>query len=105
MIWSRDIVFMEEKIIAGWESDKKTTSSESTERVRLEEARVYPDGNRIPVEEQYEPAGFRQEIEDTERGKSGNVMLLLEGCCLSIYSSDGSIEGRVVYSTSSAKRP
>ena len=54
---------MEEKTIANWESEKKTTSSESTDRDRLEETRVYPDGSRIPVEDQYEPARFRQETE------------------------------------------
>ena len=27
VIWSRDIVFMEEKTIADWESEKRTTSS------------------------------------------------------------------------------
>ena len=58
VIRSRDIVFMEEKTIADWESEKRTTSSESTDRDRLEETRAHPDGSRISVEEQYEPAGF-----------------------------------------------
>ena len=58
VIRSRDIVFMEEKTIADWESEMETTSSESIERDRLEETRVYLDGSRIPVVEQYEPSGF-----------------------------------------------
>ena len=45
VIRSRDIVFMEEKTNADWESQMKTTSSESTDRDRLEETRVYPDEN------------------------------------------------------------
>ena len=73
VIQSRDIVFMEEKTIADWESEMKTTSSESTDRDRLEEARVYSDGNRIPVGEQYEPFGFRQETEATGRGQNAET--------------------------------
>ena len=47
-----------------------TTPSESTDRDRLEETRVYPDENRILVGKQYEPAGFGQEIEATRRGQN-----------------------------------
>ena len=49
VIRSHDIVFMEEKNIVYWESEKKTTSSESTDRDQLEETRVYPDGSQIPI--------------------------------------------------------
>ena len=56
VIRSRDKVFMEAKTIANWESEKRTTSSELTDRDRLEQTRIYPDGDRIPVGEQYEPA-------------------------------------------------
>ena len=45
VIRSRDIVFMEGKTIADWESEKRTTSSESIDRDRLEETKVYPYGN------------------------------------------------------------
>ena len=38
---------MEAKTIADWESEKKTTSSELTDRDRLEEARVNLEGSRI----------------------------------------------------------
>ena len=69
MIRSRDIVFMEEKTIVDWESEKRTTSSVSTNRDRLEETRVHPDESRISVEEQYEPVGFRQETEASRRGQ------------------------------------
>ena len=54
---------MEEKNIADWDSEMKTTSSESTDRDQLEETRFYSDEIRVPVEEQYEPARFRQETE------------------------------------------
>ena len=47
VIQSRDIVFMEGKTIAEWESEKRKTSSESTDRNQLEETRVYVDGNWI----------------------------------------------------------
>ena len=47
VIQSCDIVFMEGKTIAEWESEKRKTSSESTDRDRLEETRVYVDGNWI----------------------------------------------------------
>ena len=70
VIRSRDIVFMEEKIIADWESEMKTTSSESTDRDQLEETRFYSDEIRVPVEEQYEPARFEQETERTEGGQN-----------------------------------
>ena len=69
VIRSRDIVFMEEKTIVDWESEKRTTSSVSTNRDRLEETRVHPDESRISVEEQYEPVGFRQETEASRRGQ------------------------------------
>ena len=68
VIRSHDIVFMEENIIANWESEMKTTSSELTDRDWLEETRLYPDRSRILVEEQYEPAGFRQETQAIGRG-------------------------------------
>mgnify|MGYP007129911766 CR=1 FL=1 len=70
VIGSHDIVFMEEKTIANWESEKRTTSSVSTDRDQLEETRAHPNGSRISVEEQHEPAGFRQETEATERGQN-----------------------------------
>ena len=37
VIRNRDIVVMEEKTIADWESEKRTTSTESTDKDRLEE--------------------------------------------------------------------
>mgnify|MGYP000356061628 CR=1 FL=1 len=73
MIQSHDIVFMEENSIADWESEKRTTSSMSTDRDRLEETRVHPYGSRISVKEQYEPDGFGQETEATERGQNAET--------------------------------
>ena len=67
---SRDIVFMEEKNISYLDSKMKTTSFESTNRDRLEWTRIYLDKRRIPVEEQYEPAGFGQETEATGGGRN-----------------------------------
>ena len=49
---SRDIVFMEEKTIADWEMEKKQTSSESTDRDRLDETRIHPVGRRMLAKEQ-----------------------------------------------------
>ena len=73
VIRSRDIVFVEEKNISDWESENKTTSSESTDRDRLEETRVYPDGIRTTVEEQYEPTEFGQETKSTRRDQNAET--------------------------------
>ena len=73
MIGSRDIVFMEEKTIANWESKKRTRSSESTDRDRLKETRVYPDRSLTPIGEQYEMAGFGQETGATGRGQNAET--------------------------------
>ena len=73
VIRSHDIVFMEENIIANWESEMKTTSSELTDRDWLEETRLYPDRSRILVEEQYEPARFGQETESTRGGQNAGT--------------------------------
>ena len=73
VIQSHDIVFMEEKTIADWESEKKTTSSESTDRDRLEETSVYLDGSRIPIEEQYEPVRFGHETESIGGGQNAKT--------------------------------
>ena len=73
VIWSCDIVFIEEKTIADWESEMKTTSSESTDRDRLEETRGHLDGSRIPVEDQYEPSGLEHETESTGRGRNAGT--------------------------------
>ena len=72
VIWSRDIVFMEEKTIANLEP-RRTTSSESTDRDRLEKARVYPNESQIPVEDQYDQTGFRQETVSTEGGQNAET--------------------------------
>ena len=61
MIRSRDIVFMEAKTIADWKSEKRSTSSVSTDRDRLEEIRAYPDGSQISGEEKYELTGLGKE--------------------------------------------
>ena len=42
VIRSRDIVFMEEKTIADWESEKKTTTFESTDKDPLLEREEPP---------------------------------------------------------------
>ena len=61
---------MEENSIADWESEKRTTSSASTDKDWLEETRAHSDGSRISVEEQYEPTGLRQE---TGRGQNAET--------------------------------
>ena len=70
VIRSRDIVFMEGKIIADWESEQRTTPFESTDRDLLKETRVYPDRNQIQVGDQYVPAGSGQETEEIRRGQN-----------------------------------
>ena len=69
VIRSHDIVSMEGNTIVDWESEKSTTPSESSDKDRLEETRVYPDGNRIPVGDQYLPTGSGRETEEIRRGK------------------------------------
>ena len=49
VIRSCDIVLMEEKTIVDWESEKRTTSSVSTDRDRLEETGAHPNRSRISV--------------------------------------------------------
>ena len=44
---SRDIVFMEERTIADWESEKKVMNSGSSNENRLEDTRTYPVENRM----------------------------------------------------------
>ena len=73
MIRSHHIVFMEGKTIANWESEKRTNSSESTDRDQLEETRVYPARNRIPVGDEYVAAGSGQETEEIERGENART--------------------------------
>ena len=73
MIRSRDIVFMEAKTIADWESEKRTTFSEASDRDRLGDIRVHLDESRISVEDQYVPAGLGQETEAVGRGENAET--------------------------------
>ena len=73
VIQNHNIVFMEEMTIANWESKKRTRSSESTDRDRLKETRVYPDRSLTPIGEQYEMAGFGQETGATGRGQNAET--------------------------------
>ena len=41
--------------------------------ILLKETRVYPNGSRIPVEEQYESARFRQDTEATGGGQNAET--------------------------------
>ena len=66
VIQSRDIVFMEEKTIIDWEAEKKGSTSESTDRDRLDEAKIQPVVRRIQAEEQNGPTRFKQETELTK---------------------------------------
>ena len=65
VIRTRDIIFMEEKIIVDWEMEKKGTTSESTDRDRLDETRVHPIGSRMLDEEQRGRVDFGQRTEST----------------------------------------
>ena len=66
VIQSHDIVFMEEKTIADWELEKKTSTFESTDGGRLDGLRIHPVGSRMPVEDHSGPAGFKQETGSTK---------------------------------------
>ena len=68
VIQSRDIVFMEEKTIADWESEKKLSTSESTDEDRLGGSRIHPVGSRMSFDDLSGPTGFGQETESTEGG-------------------------------------
>ena len=61
VVQSTDAVFMEENTIVDWESEKKTSTSESTDRDSLDGSRIHPVGSQIPVENHDGPAGFEQE--------------------------------------------
>ena len=45
VVRSRDIFFIEKKTIAAWESEKKTSTSESTDRDWLDGSRIHPVGS------------------------------------------------------------
>ena len=62
-IWSCDIVFMDDKTIADWESEKKVANSESTDRDRLDESRIHLVRIRMPVEDHREPVGFEEGLD------------------------------------------
>ena len=66
VIRSRDIVFMEEKTIADWESEKKISTSELTDGDQLDKSRIHPVGCRMLVEDHSGPHGFGQETVSTE---------------------------------------
>ena len=65
VVQSTDAVFMEENTIVDWESEKKTSTSESTDRDSLDGSRIHQVGSRIPVEDHSGPVGFGQQFAST----------------------------------------
>ena len=66
---SQDIVFMQEKTIADWETEKKGSFSESTDKEQLEEISINPVRSQMLFDDQSrpaEPARFRLATESTE---------------------------------------
>ena len=66
LIQSHNIIVMVEKNIVDWESEKKTSSSESTDEDRLDGLRIHPVGSQMSFEDHSGPVRFGQETRSTE---------------------------------------
>ena len=70
---SRDIVFMEHKTIADWESEKKIADSGLTDRDRSKDVRTHPAGSRTtlkePVRVGQESGPTKDKVLDTRTGQ------------------------------------
>ena len=68
---SRDIIFMEDKTLADWESEKKIMNSESTGKDRFYEEQSQPARDRLALEDPTEDGEQTEPVDEELEGDTG----------------------------------